>query len=491
MAEGVVQMRLARAYERASLHGLFRLFVTSKKLRGAALPFVIKLVYKKTVGEDDIGRLRRVQEDKYYLMVSILRSVDRGLARGAFSKNALEKLYAFFVEKVVLNDGPRRYKEETGRWPPAFITMSPTGRCNLGCTGCYAGSRPQKAASLPYDVAAEVISQKRRLWGSFFTVISGGEPFLWDGGGGKGIFDLAADFPDEFFLVFTNGTLIDAEVAARLERLGNVTPAISVEGFEAETDRRRGRGVFRKILAAFGNLRNAGVPFGISITVARGNVDVILSREFSDFFFRDQGAIYGWVFQYMPIGRAPSLAAMVTPEQRMRMFRRTTEMVRNEGLFVVDFWNSGPLSNGCIAAGRPFGYCYVDWAGNVTPCVFVPYAAANVHEIFARGGSLDEVLDSGLFKDIRRWQTAYGYDEYKAGSGDWIAPCVNRDHYRVLREALTSNAARPTDESAAAALADDHYCQTLAAYGDHFRALADDVWQKEYLARGRAPRSTV
>jgi len=457
----------------------------NKRLRGAAVPFITKLLHKRVVEEDTIGRPRRVQEDKYRMMVSILSSVDRGLARGAFSKHVVERLFEVFVENVALNDGPRRVKERTGRWPPCFVTISPTQRCNLACRGCYAASRPGAAASLPYDVVAQVLSQKRRLWGSFLTVLSGGEPFLWDGGNGSGVLDLAAEFGDELFLVYTNGTSIDAGVAARLEELGNVTPAISVEGFEAETDGRRGRGVFGKVLAALENLRRVGVPFGVSVTVTRDNADVVVSRAFSDFFFREQGAIYGWIFQYMPIGRAPSLGAMVTPEQRMKMYRRLTEMVRDERLFVVDFWNSGPVTNGCMAAGRPFGYLYIDWYGNVTPCVFVPYAAANVRKIFARGGDLNEVLESGLFKGIRRWQAGYGYDAEKGGNGDWIAPCVNRDHYRVLRGIVESNRAEPVDESAAAALDDPHYRRALAAYGDDFRALADEVWRGEYL--GRAP----
>lgn len=459
----------------------------NRRLRGAAVAFIAKLLHKKVVDEDTIGRPRRVQEDKYYMMVSILRSVDRGLARGAFSAHVVDRLFEVFVENVVLNDGPRRVKERTGRWPPFFVTISPTRRCNLACRGCYAASRPGAAASLPYDVVAQVLSQKRRLWGSFLTVLSGGEPFLWDGGDGKGVFDLAAEFRDEFFLLYTNGTLVDACVAARLEELGNVTAAISVEGFEAETDRRRGPGVFGKTLAAFENLRRAGVPFGISVTVTRDNADVVLSREFSDFFFREQGAIYGWIFQYMPIGRAPSLEIMVTPRQRLRLYRRLMEMVYDEHLFVVDFWNSGPVTNGCMAAGRPFGYLYVDWTGNVTPCVFVPYAAANVREIFARGGNLNEVLESGLFKDIRRWQAEYGYDDDAGRNGDWIAPCVNRDHYRVLRRILGSNRAEPIDDSAAAALDDAIYCRGLAAYGDDFRALADEVWRSEYLGRAPAP----
>jgi len=61
--------------------------------------------------------------------------------------------------------------------------------------------------------------------------------------------------------MYTNGTLIDKKMAKRMADLGNVVPQVSVEGFEKETDARRGKGVFKKILRAFENMREAGVPF--------------------------------------------------------------------------------------------------------------------------------------------------------------------------------------------------------------------------------------
>ncbi|MDZ7836559.1 MAG: radical SAM protein [Actinomycetota bacterium] len=47
---------------------------------------------------------------------------------------------------------------------------------------------------------------------------------------------------DSFFQIYTNGQLIDKKVAAKLAELGNALPCISVEGFEKETDERRGKG---------------------------------------------------------------------------------------------------------------------------------------------------------------------------------------------------------------------------------------------------------
>jgi MoaA/NifB/PqqE/SkfB family radical SAM enzyme len=79
--------------------------------------------------------------------------------------------------------------------------------------------------------------------GVYFVTVSGGEPFIR-----PDLLDIFAAHGDQYFQVYTNGTLIDRKMAQTLSRLGNVLPAISVEGWEKETDARRGPGAFRKIL---------------------------------------------------------------------------------------------------------------------------------------------------------------------------------------------------------------------------------------------------
>ena len=54
---------------------------------------------------------------------------------------------------------------------------------------------------------------------------------------------LASKHSDCIFMPFTNGTLIDDDFAQELLRVGNIVPAISVEGFQEATDFRRGQGL--------------------------------------------------------------------------------------------------------------------------------------------------------------------------------------------------------------------------------------------------------
>ena len=173
-----------------------------------------------------------------------------------------------------------------------------------------------------------------------------------------------------------------------------------------------------------------------------------------DTFVDELGALYAFVFHYMPIGRAWTLDLMMTAEQRYRLYERTWSLIRERHLFVVDFWNGATGSNGCLAAGRPGGYFHVNWNGDVSPCVFFPYSPVNVKEVYARGGSLDEVWEQPLLRGhpalAARVRLPRGARERARSCQNWIAPCLIRDHHADFRRIMAAHAARPTDEDARA-----------------------------------------
>ena len=156
--------------------------------------------------------------------------------------------------------------------------------------GCYANAVVAPQDTLDFDVFERILTEKKELWGSWFTVISGGEPLMYRSQG-KSIFDIFERHPDNFFLMFTNGTLINEENARRLAALGNVTPAISVEGYEEQTDARRGKGTYARILKAFRTLQSYGVPYGVSLTAFRDNAHLIDDELFRAILPRSGGAV--------------------------------------------------------------------------------------------------------------------------------------------------------------------------------------------------------
>ena len=146
--------------------------------------------------------------------------------------------------------------------------------------------------------------------------------------------------------------------------------------------------------------------------------------------------------------------------------------------FPVDFWNHATLSIGHIAGGRAFcgGYLYIDWNGHVSPCVFVPYSPVNVKDIYAKGGTLNDVWANPFFADIRGWQ-----ESYLQSKGNWLAPCLNRDHHGALSELIAKHEPEPIDESAREALLDPSYGKGLEHYGEQYGELSRQIWREHYL----------
>uniref|UniRef100_A0A7C4UD35 Radical SAM protein n=1 Tax=candidate division WOR-3 bacterium TaxID=2052148 RepID=A0A7C4UD35_UNCW3 len=460
--------------------------VSNDFLRKNLLKQLEYTMYRDLIKKNPDGRPLKVQEDKYYAGKALLNSIDRAIGKGNLSKNAIRGLLNVFLGNVFYQGfyERRKYAQKYGKTPPLFFTISPTRMCNLKCIGCYAGSEGVYTERLPFNIFDEVLNQAKRLWGARFFVISGGEPLLYKDDG-KGLFDIFKKHNDCYFLMYTNGTLIDKENAKELAYLGNVTPAISVEGMKEETDTRRGKGVFEKIIKAFENLRNEGVPFGISITATRQNVNTIISDNFFNFYFNEQGAIYGWVFQYMPIGRGYTCDLMITPEERLKLFEWAWRMVKEEGIFIMDFWNSANASDGCISGARSGGYFYINWNGDVMPCVFIPYSVDNVIERFKEGKDLNDIINSQFFKDIREWQDEYAYKRKPEEHGNWLMPCFIRDHHDVFLKIVKKNNAKPIDEDAKIALTDDDYHKKLIEYDKRMEELTKPIWENVYLSPER------
>ncbi|MGQ9707140.1 MAG: radical SAM/SPASM domain-containing protein [bacterium] len=464
------------------LANLIGYITSSRRLNDYVLKRLDRILYNEVVIKNITGRPYRVQLEKYITARNILNSVskilnDKRVGR-AVRKGVVENLITKSVIKSLRLRNVKLNSYEISY--PTFITISPAKHCNLSCRGCYANSTVRDSDTLDYDIFSRVVKEKTITWGSHFTVISGGEPLTYRSKG-KDIIDFYAEHNDNFFLMYTNGTLIDRDMAKRLSEVGNCTPAVSVEGFEKITDKRRGKGVYKKTVRAMENMIDYGVPFGLSLTATRENYKEILSEEFLDFFIYKMGAKYMWIFQYMPIGRHFTLELMLTPEERLWMFKREQEILHSTDIFFADFWNSGPVSDGCIAGGRFGGYLHLLWNGDITPCVFIPYKLHNIYDVYKNGGNLDTTLNSPLFKKIREWQIEYSFMKKGSDMENQIMPCLIRDHHKEFMEIIKKTGAIPIDKQAEQALRDDKYHQGLIEYDEKFARLTNPIWENEYL----------
>ncbi len=450
--------------------------INQKQLRNITVSQLDKYMFNEMIAKYDGKDDPDTQLARYQLFSAILHSVKRNLNKGYISTNVVKKLKDVLVGDTLLVSGDYRirkdvhikYKEKYGEYPPNFITLSPTQRCNLQCTGCYAASNHNTTPTLPYNVVDKIVWEARNIMGIKFIVVSGGEPLIYKSEG-KTLLDLFEKYNDIFFLVYTNGTLINSTVAKRMAELKNVLPAISVEGYEKETDERRGAGVYKKILQAIDRLKTVGVPFAISVTATSKNVNTLLTEEFYNYYFDELGATFMWQFQFMPIGKGKNtFDLVVSPKERVELYKIWEKIVKEKKYPFADFWNNAILSNGCIAYGNDSGYLYIDWNGNIMPCVFVPYYVDNIYDLYKKNKTLADATNSDLMKRGRKWKNEYN-------NRNKLMPCSIRDHYKNFRENILTENSKPENKQAAEALKDENYFQTMVKYDEELTILTENI----------------
>lgn len=417
------------------------------------------------------------------LMRALYSTIVERINEGYISKNVVLKILrdrweGDFFDRV--DFARKNYLTKYNRIPPGFVLISPSKHCNLNCTGCYASSTSKTKDHLDYSVLKRIIKESHEQWGARSVAISGGEPLMYRSEG-KTILDLAEEFPYLYFKIYTNGTLINENIAEKMANLANISPAISIEGTRDDTDLRRGNGTYNKILSAMQHLRNYGVPFGVSITATSKNIGTLLDKSYYDFLFNELKITYGWIFEYMPIGRGVETNLMPKPSERKKLFELLDEQNKQKR-FICDFWSTSPSAEGCIAAGRSFGYLYINWNGDVVPCVFNPYSDINILDVFKRGGTLtDAVENSYLFKEIRKWQNSYGFQKGNKAN-NYLIPCPIRDHYKEYKQILLESKASPIDFSAKIALDDSDYYTKMISYGEEVKKELDPIWKYRFHA---------
>lgn len=305
---------------------------------------------------------------------------------------------------------------------PWAILLDPTSACNLRCTGCWAAEYGNRL-NLTYEELDKIICQAKEL-GVHFFMMSGGEPLVRK----NDIIRLCEAHPDCQFSAFTNGTLIDEEFADDILRVKNFIPAISVEGFEEDTDFRRGSGTFKRVERAMAILKEKKLPFGISCCYTSKNVGMIGGEEYFDQMI-NWGAKFCWFFTYMPVGKNAVPELMVSAEQRKFMYEQVRKFRSTKPLFTMDFWNDGEYPGGCVAGGKQ--YLHINANGDYEPCAFIHYSDSNIRE-----KSLLEALQSPLFM---------AYREGQPWNENHLRPCPLLDNPEKLVDAVERAGALSTD----------------------------------------------
>ena len=327
----------------------------------------------------------------------------------------------------------------------------------MHCAGCWSGTYGHKN-NLTFEDMDKIITEGKEL-GIYVYIMTGGEPMVRK----KDILKLMEKHHDCYFAAFSNSTLIDEELCQELERLGNMTFFLSIEGTPDTNDARRGDGHYEAVMNAMDLLKKHGILFGISICYTRENVEAVTNDDFLR-LISEKGARFGFYFHSMPIGNNAVPELMPTMEQRQYMIDRI-RYIRSADcdidFFPMDFQNDGEKVGGCIAGGR--NYFHINAHGDAEPCVFIHFSNTNLHE-----HSILEMLQSPLFLEYHKGQPF---------NRNHLRPCPMLENPDLLREMVERSGAHGTNaESEETA---DHLCSKCDAYAKDWAPIADRIWKEQ------------
>lgn len=337
--------------------------------------------------------------------------------------NVRETLFTNFIGNDNLPSSPRlkESRKKYGCNIPWLILLDPTDACNLRCDGCTA--EKETATELSFDELDAIIEQGKAL-GTYLFAFSGGEPFLRR----HDLIALCNKHAECVFLAFTNGTLVDEDLAGDLLRVKNMVPILSPERLAANTGCSFCDATEEHLRKAMAVLKEAGLLFGVSCCYDSGNYQVLGSERFFDEMIA-LGAKFAWFFTYLPLGSGGDPARMATAEQRAYMYRQIRKFRKSKPLFTMDFWNDGEFMGGCVAGGR--FYCHINAGGDVEPCVFTSFSDSNIHI-----KTLLEAYRSPLFM---------AYYQQQPFNANPLRSCPLLDNPEKLIELVESSDACPTD----------------------------------------------
>ncbi len=272
---------------------------------------------------------------------------------------------------------------------PPFLYVSVINSCNLRCQGCWVDV---SAKQQTIDLAAmnRLINEAKSQGNVFFGIV-GGEPFMH-----PQLLEILEAHPGCYFQVFTNGHFITDEVAARLRKMGNVTPLISIEGTEIVSDERRGRrGVYSKSMQGLQNCLKHKLFTGVCTSVCQTNIDDLVNDAWVDRLI-ELGVFYTWFHVYRPMGPDASPDLCLTEEQQLRVRKFVVETRCRKPIIFVDAYSDHQGQALCPAA-TGMTHHINPWGG-IEPCPIIQFTTDSIH---STEKSLAEKLDSPFLRDFR------------------------------------------------------------------------------------------
>ena len=164
----------------------------------------------------------------------------------------------------------RQYLSKHPRLTYLFIEL--TDICNLCCMHCGSHCSPAKGTYIDTDLLLSSLKEISEDFDpdSVMVCLSGGEPLLH-----PDFFKIVSGIADLGFSwgITTNGTLIDEDAAAKMQKYGLGSVTISIDGLEASHDwLRQCSGAYQKAVSAVSVLCNFGFQTQATSVIHKKNL---------------------------------------------------------------------------------------------------------------------------------------------------------------------------------------------------------------------------
>jgi MoaA/NifB/PqqE/SkfB family radical SAM enzyme len=238
------------------------------------------------------------------------------------------------------------------------------------------------------------------------VLIAGGEPLLK-----AGIAELPKKYAHTLFVMFTNGLLLSQNKIDVMPK--NVIPIVSIEGSEAATDARRGKGMYTAVMNAMTRLDENARLFGASITLTQQNYNEVMHTDYlANLEKKGCGAVF--LIEYVP--GADDVDLCLDAEQKQNLCDIMPSLEKRHDMLIVPLPGDEEKYDGCLASGR--GFLHISSTGALEACPFAPYSDTNVMNV-----PLKKALQSDLLRKIR--ENHHLLTESRGGcalneNSDWI-----------------------------------------------------------------------
>jgi sulfatase maturation enzyme AslB (radical SAM superfamily) len=283
-------------------------------------------------------------------------------------------------------------------------------------------------SELSEDSIETIIKIAKKESVHFYTML-GGEPFLAP----ETLWNTIQHHPEAYFQIITNGHFLDAAVVQRIKRFGNISPLVSIDGFQKENDNRRGLGTFDQAIKGCKELQRQKVLYGVATVVTAENFETVLTEEYVNHFIK-LGAMYLWFYVYRPVGADPSPQWSIKPEMMLELRRRLLKLRRKMPIILIDtYWDEKGFAVCPASKGMA---CVIGPQGSIEPC---PPLNVTKEWIGDNGGNFYETMNNSEF--LLRFREFVG-EQY---DGERSQGCVIIDHPQELADFFRSE--RVTDVS--------------------------------------------